>query len=61
VERGLIDVDDIGGWLGHQNLCNALGELLLGMQQLDFPFCLGAIDNLRLPIRCSMLNVYLSN
>ena len=61
MKGGFINVDDIGGRLSHQSPGDPLRELLLGMQEFTFPFSLRPIDNLRLAIGRSMLNVDLPN
>jgi hypothetical protein len=59
VKRCFIYVDDVVLRLLHEDFCYVLGELLLLVFQLHLPCNFGAIDNLRLSVSCSMLQVKL--
>ena len=61
VEGGLVDVDDIGQRLVHEDPDDSLGELLLLVHQFYFPFGLRAIDNLGFPIGGPMLEIDLTD
>ena len=61
MEGGLVNVYHVCQWLVHEDSNDSLGELLLLVHELNLPFGLRAVDDLRFSICSPMFKVNLSN